>query len=261
MRGVIAGLVWLLCMAPALATSPFDGVWKADTGAMAPSARPLIMVLRNGIFSCLSCAPPLSIKADGRMHAIVGDPTEDEISITIVGADTITEIDKLHGRVVSMTSNTLSLDGNSLRTSWTDLSGRDGKAIVGGMVQRRVAPAPPGAHPISGGWQPERLTHITDSAMTVRLALGDGKFSYRLPSGLGYEAVVGGDTVPLQGAPEGTMVKVTMPTPDTIVETDLRDGHEVHSLTLTVAADGRTIHQVVRDQAGSPANTLTLVRQ
>lgn len=261
MRYWTAALAAALVAAPLLAASPFDGVWKADTSAMAPSSRPLIMVLRKGLFTCLSCAPQLRIKADGQMHAVVGDPSEDEVSIALVGTDTITEVDRLHGRIVSMTSNTLSADGNALHTSWTDLSGQDRKAVVGGMIQRRVAPAPAGAHPISGGWQAERLTHITESAMTVKIALKDRTFSYRLPNGTGYDAPIDGAPVPLNGAPSETMVKVTMPAPDTIVESDLRDGHEVHSLTLTIAADGRTIAQLVRDQAGSPANRLTLVKQ
>ena len=49
----------------AVAQSVFDGTWKIDMNKVDFSKKPDEFVLKNGMYSCKTCAPPYEVKADG----------------------------------------------------------------------------------------------------------------------------------------------------------------------------------------------------
>src|SRR4051812_49971780 len=64
-------------------TSVFDGSWRPQY-APGPEELPDILSLADGIYECLSCAPPYRVVADGRDHAVVGHPRFETLSVTAV---------------------------------------------------------------------------------------------------------------------------------------------------------------------------------
>src|SRR5664280_384616 len=62
-------LTLLFFTATAFAQSPFDGTWVSDVGAAQFSKKPHTFVLNKGMYTCSTCVPKISVKADGQDQA------------------------------------------------------------------------------------------------------------------------------------------------------------------------------------------------
>ena len=61
-----------LLFAPALlpAQNPLAGTWKVDLNNVDFSKKPDMYLLQNGMYSCKTCVPAYTIKADGTPQAV-----------------------------------------------------------------------------------------------------------------------------------------------------------------------------------------------
>ena len=73
----------LLLPAAALAGSRFDGTWKTNIGSLRTTGKPMALLLAKGQYTCSSCNPPYTVKADGA--ALTSRVTNHE------GAQTVTD--------------------------------------------------------------------------------------------------------------------------------------------------------------------------
>ncbi len=100
-------LAGLLIPTLAVAQKVFDGTWKMDMSNVDFSKKPDVFVLQKGMYSCKTCTPPYTIKADGTDQAVKGHPYYDTVAIKVVDDHTIEETDKKAGQVVA-TSHSVS---------------------------------------------------------------------------------------------------------------------------------------------------------
>jgi hypothetical protein len=87
------------------AQSIFDGTWKVDLSTAKFPEKPDVYMLKDGMYQCKSCVPPIEVKADGQDQKVTGQPYFDSISVKVVDDRTLrSAIDKVvHAR--SRTSN------------------------------------------------------------------------------------------------------------------------------------------------------------
>jgi hypothetical protein len=78
--------------------SLFDGTWKVDLKSEKYISKPIEILLKDGEYSCRSCTPPYTIKADGKDHKVSVSPYFDTENITIVDQRTLSRIDKQRWR-------------------------------------------------------------------------------------------------------------------------------------------------------------------
>src|SRR3984957_13787636 len=140
----------LLVPAIAIAKSPFDGTWKTRLDSYQFSGKPDVYEISNGMYDCKSCAPPYKIKADGTDQPVPGHDYLDHEAVKVLSPSSIEFTDKLAGKVMNTTSETLSADGSKLVGKFTSNSGE--KPVTGSFTEKRVGPAPAGALAISGSW-------------------------------------------------------------------------------------------------------------
>ncbi len=159
-------LVTLLA-SPALATGPLDGTWKIDLGATKLPTKPDVFLLEKGSFTCSSCTPAYTIKADGITHPVAGHDYYDAASVEVVDAHTVVQRSGKAGKIGFKLVNSISADGNTLTYEFTDTSAPNGVPVTGKGVETRVAPAPAGAHVISGSWRTTSMTNMSDSGLTI----------------------------------------------------------------------------------------------
>jgi len=250
--GIIAG--------PALAASPFDGTWKIDVGKVTPPSKPNAYLLQDGKFSCRSCAAPFSIPADGAAHAISGDPYVDSVAIRIVDPKTIVETETKAGKTQWVYTMTVSNDGRTMTSVMLDTSAPNGVPAHGTAHETRTEDAPAGAHAISGAWRSTSYEGYSDSAIVFTLKTDGDSFSFSQPTGQSYTATLGGPAVPYNGDPGITMVSVARSGPDTIVETDMRDGKVVSTNTMKTH-DGKTMTATLVDTVRNSHQALTATKQ
>jgi hypothetical protein len=227
------------CAGAAIATPnyPFSGRWRIDTESVTGNTKPTVFRVRDGRFKRDDNA---SIIADGRPHPVADDLYVDEQTISIVSNHLIREVDRLRGILAYTVDYRVSPNGNILTWHVASYTSPDGNAARSETVQRRVGPAKKGAHLLTGTWK--RVSVTADARNDWILRLEGDRFSQRTDGGSGYDAIIGGAPVRLEGDNSGVRAQITRPRPDLIVETDLSaKGTVDDTFSMQLMPDGRTI--------------------
>ena len=223
----------------ATGAASIDGTWKADVTTAKWDQKPDEFLLQNGKYECKSCTPPWSVPADGAFHAVSGHPYFDQVSIKVVDDKTVQEENKLKGRDIGGATLKVSADGNTLGVDFKDTTIPNGPPSTGHVDDTRVAPAPAGAHAISGSWKPSKAENVNAETLTMTLKAGDDMLHMSSPSGTSYDAKLDGTDTPIKGDVAGTTASVKKLSDGSYQETDKRDGKVVSVTTFTVGSDGK----------------------
>lgn len=229
----------LLLPLAALADSPFDGTWVSKEETATMDKKPYVISLAKGVWHSESVVPPIKVKADGTDQPVKGHAYYDTVAVKSPGPDAVEVTSKKAGKVSGTTTYTVSADGKTLTLKWTDQTGTE--AASGETVYERVKAAPAGAHAVSGSWRAVKVQNMTANARTLTYKSTADGLSMSTPTGQSYTAKFDGKDVPVAGDPGGTMVSLKRVNPNTIVETDKRNGKVVEVDHWTVAPDGKTM--------------------
>ena len=251
------------CMpASAMASSPFDGTWKADlTTAHMPKA-PDKFLLKDGMYTCQTCAPAYTIKADGTDQPVAGHPYYDTVALKVVDAHTTQETDKKAGKTVTSTTVTIAADGKTGTFEFTDSSNSNAAPVTGKGMIRQVAAGPAGSHASSGSWVTTSFSGMSDNGVTVTYKTDGDMLTMTSPTGQSYTAKTDGTEAPFKGDPGLTTVSVKMMGADTLMETDKRDGKVIATAKMTASKDGKSIAIIYSDMLhGGRKTTYTAMKQ
>jgi hypothetical protein len=256
MKGLFA--LALLVPAIAIAKSPFDGTWKTRLDSLQFSGKPDVYELNNGMYDCRSCAPPYKIKADGSEQPVPEHDYLDHQSVKVLGPSSIELTDKKGGKVMGTMTMTVSADGSKLTGKFTSYVGD--KPFDGGFTEKRVGPGASGAHAISGSWQTDSMTDMSDVARTVTLQSTPNGLKM-MWNGQTTDAKFDGKEYPTVGDPGKTMVTLKKISDTQIEETDRRRGKVFDIVVWSVAADGKTINCVDTDPVHGTKTTYIVEKQ
>ena len=230
----------------AAAGTGIDGTWKADLASVQIESEPEQFLLQDGKFSCTTCIPAYEVAADGEFHP-VDRPYSDGMSVKGDYDHNVTDTARKGETVVGTTHYAVSEDGKTLTIDFTDSSVPNATPVTGNLTQNRTADGPAGSHAVSGSWQMAQYNNVSDEGLTMTFKVDGDKVSLSTPSGIGYDATVGGPAVPITGDTAGTTAAITRTGDNTYVETDTRDGMEIAVITMTVGEDGK-LHVVQEDK-------------
>ncbi len=255
-------LTGLLIPTLAVAQSVFDGTWKIDMNKVDFSKKPDVFVLIKGMYSCKTCTPPYTVKADGTDQVVKGHPYYDTVAIKVVDDHTIEETDKKAGKVVATSHSSVSADGDTMHFSFIDSSNTNGGPPVTGRGQaERVAKGPAGSDPISGSWRTTAIQGLSDNAVVWTYKVSGDEVTMTAPTGQTYTAKVNGPDAPMKGDPGVTSVSLKMIGKDTLEETDKRNGKVVSVFKLTVASDGKSAKAVAEDKLANRTTEFAVMKQ
>jgi len=259
---LVAMLVVLSVPAAISAQSKFDGTWKVDLGSATPSSKPDVFVLQDGMYECKTCNPPYKVKADGTDQPISGNPYYDTVAIKVLNDHAIEETDKKGGKVVAMSTATVSADGKTVAYSFTDSSNTNGGPPVEGKgTAELVFSRPPGSHPISGSWRVSKMESLSDNASVWSYKVDGGAITMSAPTGQTYTAKLDGTDAPMKGDPGVTSVSVRMIGADTLEETDKRNGQVISVSRMTVSSDGKSAKISFEDKQQNRTSAINAVKQ
>jgi hypothetical protein len=249
----------LLASATLFAQSRFDGTWmtKLDTAKL--PTKPDKYTLRNNLYECLTCVPKVAVKADGSEQKVTGHPYYDTIAVKVVDASSVEIIEKKDGKLMLTDKVAVSADGNTLDDQFTDTTGT--QPVTGEVTSKRVSPAPPGSHAISGAWRTEKVNTVSSNGLTVTFQGTADGLKMSDPNGNSYDAKFDGKDYPIQGDPGHTMVSLKRMGNDTIEEIDKREGKIVGINRMTVSKDGKSIHAVFTDKRRGTTTEFTMEKQ
>jgi hypothetical protein len=244
----------------AAAQAAFDGTWKADLASAQMPQKPDVYLLKDGVYQCKTCAPPVEVKADGADHPVTGHPYYDSVAIKAVNAHTVLETDKKDGRVVTTSTTTLSPDGRTLTYVFSD-SSNSKTPVTGKVIETRVAEGPAGAHPLSGSWRATKVEGVSDNGLTVSFKVEGDTLKMSAPTGQSYAARIDGPEAPFKGDPGVTSVSIRRLDAHTLEETDRRDGNVVAVVKMTVAPPGKTLQVAVDNKLQGTTMSYTAAKQ
>jgi hypothetical protein len=247
-------LLWtaLVCsIFPAVAAEqPFTGTWKVDLSKIQFSKKPDKIEIANGMYKCLSCDPPVAVKADASDQPVAGHPGFNSMSVRIVDDHVIETVSKQDGKVVSEEKITISPDGAVSTIEFTGHPPASEKPVTGNFTAKRTGKAPAGMHLASGDWVPDKFENITENALMTTFEQTADALKMSAPTGDHYDAKFDGKEYPLEGSQQADKVILKRLGPREIQETDKRGGNVVSTTRMTVSADGKTMTMVNRDRQG-----------
>ena len=226
------GLLLLLPLA-AMADGPFDGTWKVDMSKVQMPKKPDVFVLKDGMYDCKTCVPPVNMK----------------------------DTDKKGGKVVATSTITVAPDGKTAHFEFSDSSNSNGAPVTGNGEMKQVAPGPAGSHAVSGSWVTTNLANMSENATEITFKEEGGMLSMSAPTGQSYQAKLDGTEAPYKGDPGINSVTVKKTGKMSMVETDKRDGKVVTVMTSTVSADGKTMDVQMDDKLRNRSMKFVAVKQ
>jgi hypothetical protein len=222
----------------AFAITPFDGTWKVKLDSMQFSGRPTETVLMNGSYSCKTCVPPFTIKADGTDQPTPLHDTRDHMSVKVVSPTTVEYTEKAGGKVTSTNTDTVSADGNRLTSTFTVYGGAE--PFTGTSTSKRVGPAPPGAHAVSGAWMQDSYPEISESAKVFVVESTDNGIKWTW-NGIVADAKFDGKQYAIQDDPYHTLVAIKRINDRQFEERGTSEGQLQYITMWTVSTDGKTM--------------------
>jgi len=234
----------LLVPAIAVANSPFDGTWKTRVDSVKVSGKPDVYLVAGGMYECSSCVPVYKIKADGTDQAVVDTGYRDHIAFKVLSPTAVEMTAKKAGKTVYAGTMTVSADGSQLASSFTSYAGE--KPATFAFTETRTAPAPAGAHAISGTWRQDNMSSMSDVTSTVTLQSTPGGLKM-MWNGQTTDAKFDGKEYLTSGDPGKTHVSLKKISEVQIEETDRREGKVYDVIVYTATADGKSISVVDTD--------------
>jgi hypothetical protein len=251
-------LLLALCLfaTEARSQSPFDGTWVIDAGKNEnlASEKPRLLSVANGVFR----DGDRQLKADGSDQKVPATGYWDTVSVGIVDNHTVEITSKKAGKPTYTETDTVSADGNTLTKVMKDTT--EAEAVTFESDFRRIAPAPAGAHAVSGSWQLFKESRSKNSTIIKYKCTSQG-FTAETPLGEKLEAKFDGKLYEMEDDPGHTMVSVKLLNPYTIEQTNVRAGKVAFIVTLQVMPDGKSIHATSKSKEGGNVKTWTLHKQ
>jgi len=236
----------------------FDGTWKFNMSSAQFADKPDTFALHNGEYTCSTCTPKITVKADGADHKVAGEKDYDTLIVKQVDDKTVHFIRKKAGKVVGESTDTVSLDGNTLSLEFKDYP-PEGEPMSGKLVFTRTASAPKGAHAVSGSWRTAKVEKVSEQGLTMTLKCTLDGLSLDLPFyHESYEAKFDGKEYPVKGEAGGS-VSLRKVNDSTILETRKRDGKTLAVNEMTV--QGSIMKVVSKDLSGNVMMSFNADRQ
>ena len=176
---------------------------------------------------------------------MTGRAYADSMAVKVDDDHNVTVTSKKGDKVVGENKMSVSADGKTLTTTFTD-SSVPNKPVTGSYTETRAADAPAGAHAISGSWKMNKYNNVSDEGLTITYKLDGDTLHMTSPTGQSFDAKLDGTATPIKGDIGGTTASVKKTGDKTYEETDTRNG-KVVSVTATTV-DGDTLHIVSQNK-------------
>src|ERR1700683_4203304 len=110
----------LLLPAAALAGTGFAGTWKTNMESLKTTGKPIVLLLAGDEYTCSSCNPPYTVKADGAEHKVTGQAYFDTVKVKVTGPSSAEIVLKQGSKELVRFSDTVSADGTTLTSKVTN---------------------------------------------------------------------------------------------------------------------------------------------
>jgi hypothetical protein len=250
----------LLIPTSVFAAGPLDGTWKTDLASTTVKGKPTVYKLKDGMFTCSSCNPSYTVKADGTDQPVKGRSYVDTLAVTVTDPSNLTLNGKLGGKPAFTNTMSVSADGNTLTQNFKQMN-MGTEEVSGSSVGTRKGKASKGDSPITGKWDfSAPAKGLPDAALLVTYTTSADGVQMKW-NGQTYDAKYDGKQVPLSNDPGNTMVSIKKVSDHEIIETDYRLGKKVEVTDTKIAADGKSGKVIDKNLRNDMVTTYTINKQ
>jgi hypothetical protein len=261
MRTLIFATALAVSAVSAQAASPFDGHWVDDLQTQMGQAGYDDYLVANGYYTCKSCSPPCHYPADGKMRRVPSDVSVISEGVTITGPRTMVTHITDH-EMSRETTMTVAPDNRTAIYVSVDKWPNYPKLLRTEYVARRIAPAPPGAHLLSGRWLGLKYLEGPEEYRSNDFKEGDGLFTRSNFRHGHYTAKIGGPAAPVTGDGKNIfMALVRAPDARTRIETISLNGKTLVERTYHLLPGSRSMLTTVRDPKNGSIYKITSRRR
>jgi hypothetical protein len=232
-----------------MAADPFTGTWKVDLSKAKFSQKPIKVEVANGTYKCLTCDPPITVKADGTDQPVSGQPGFDTFNVRVTDDHHLEAVAKKAGKVAFEEKLAVAPDGMTATEDFVTHPPSSDKPVTGSETLKRVGNPVPGSI-FSGSWVMDKAQDMSDNGTVFTFEQSGDSLKMSDPTGAGYAAKVDGKEYPYKGSAETDHVVLKRIDARTIEETDKGGGKVLSTSRMTVSPDGRTLTMVAHDKSG-----------
>jgi hypothetical protein len=243
----VLGIMLMMLPLAAFGQSAFNGTWKIDLNKLQMDPKPQVYELKDGMFTCSTCTPKYSIKADGTDQPVTGDPYADSISVSVLNPNTIELVGKKDGKTTFKSTDEVSADGRTVTRKYEGHPEGSDQAVMATGLYSRVGAPVAGGHAISGSWKVDKWESVSDNALTFTYTASGNGLNFQASTGENYSAKFDGKDYPFHGDPGTTSVVLKKIDDHTFEETYKRNGEVTGTSRMTISPDGRSISLVSQD--------------
>lgn len=245
---------------PVLAEPSFNGRWRIDP-ASSPANREIKTWLLRPDGLIIGGKPGgARMPADGTFNPNAEDYC-DEMAVTVVSPRAVRQQCRIKGKPAFDMQFELSADLQSLQRTAIITTSPDGSIRRSETRWRRLSGPPKAAHAMSGRWRTIADIIQPSPADDWHITLDGNRFSLRQGDGGGYDSIIDGDPVVVDGDNSGSTSRVIRPAVDAVEELVLdKTGRITARMRLTIAADGKSITGTTRTEDGKRRSSFRLNR-
>lgn len=232
-----------------MAADPFTGTWKIDLSKAKFSQKPIKIEMANGIYKCLTCDPPITVKADGTDQPVSGQPGFDTFSVRVLDDHHLEAAAKKAGKIAFEQKVTVAPDGMTATEEFTSHPPSGDKPVTGTETLKRVGKSATGSA-FSGSWVIEKAQDISENGLVFTFTQSGDSLKMSDGTGASFDAKLDGKEYPYQGSAQNDHVVLKRINKRTIEETDKGGGKVLSTARMTVSADDHTMTMVIHDSTG-----------
>jgi hypothetical protein len=230
------------------AKSPFEGKWRTNLDQSNLSLKPVIFSLKNGRYTCSSCAPRIDVKADGQDQPVAGQPY-DTIRVREIDPESIAITTMKNGKIVDEQTCTVSDERKTLTVNTTSHLQDSNQTVSSKATFVRIGNTTEGANGTSGSWRINKVQESENGLIMNYKSEANG-LSFSTPTGESWTAKFDGKDYPVKGSYYLDSVSLKRLDDRAIEETGKRDGKVVEVSKVTITDDGKMTTVAWYKQAG-----------
>jgi hypothetical protein len=254
-------LVLLLVPLSVVAQSVFDGTWKTNMSEAKISQKPIVFAVDKGMYTCDSCVPKISIKADGQDQNVAAPARDyDMLAVKVADPNSVQFTAKKGSKPVFEQTRTASADGKTLTVASTNYNADGSAPFKSEAKLDRISKGPAGSNSISGSWRIANAQTDDPGTLSTYKSTSDG-LSVSTPTGQSWEAKFDGKDYPVKGVFSNETVSLKKVNDHTIDATYKRDGKPYSVEKMTVSADGKQMTTAVDNKLSGRVSTFVAEKQ
>jgi hypothetical protein len=232
-------LLALLLPAVTMAGSPFAGTWVMQPELTTFGDHPMELMIERGGYKRIGCGTPIEVPADGADKAVKDQPLFDTMSVRLVDRRRVDVVQKMAGKVTWKGVYTVSKDPRSMTLEFDEE--RTSTPVTGTIQYSRVGEPLAAAHSLSGTWNPEKMTRLSASGLTMTIRDEEHGLALSWSDGRSAESHLDADDHPLNGYLPAAQLSVLHPRPDMLAINRKQGIFPVEVSRAFISDDGRTM--------------------